>query len=118
MKDYNDLVSFFLRSGIAIAFLYAAMSSFLEPTSWIGFFPIWLTNIISGKILLILFSIYEIILALWLISNKRIYYAAILSAVTFILIILSNITALDIVFRDIPILFASMALAVMYYKKD
>ncbi len=104
------LVSFFLRLGIAAVFLYAAIASFLTPNNWIGFLPVWLRNIIPGMILLSIFSVYEIILSIWLLSGKKIYYASILSAITLSLIIVTNISQLDILFRDIAILFSAVAL--------
>ncbi|MEK6834735.1 MAG: hypothetical protein AABX61_00545 [Nanoarchaeota archaeon] len=104
-------VSFFLRFGIAFSFLYAAVSSFLNPNAWIGFFPIFLKDLIPNDILLILFSIFEIILALWLISNKAIFYASILASFTLLGIIIFNFSSFDIVFRDVTILFAAIALA-------
>ena len=111
------LVSFFLRLGIATVFLYAAIASFLTPSNWIGYFPVWLKNIIPGNILLFAFSSYEIILSLWLMSGKKTFYASILSSLTLILIISSNINELDILFRDIAILFSALAL-MMLNKND
>ena len=116
-KDERYLVCLFLRIGIAFTFLYAAISSFLNPGAWIGFFPGFATAIISANILLPVFSIYEIFLALWLFSNKKIYYAAIVSAITIFSVVIFNIGALDIVFRDIAILFSAIALAILT-KKD
>lgn len=107
------LASFFLRVGLAVVFLYAAVASFLEPTSWIGFLPQWLRNIADPNALLWLFSAYEVILALWLLSGKKTYYAAILSGLTLLAIIVFNMGALDIVFRDVAILFMAVALAVL-----
>lgn len=104
-------VSFFLRFGIAFSFLYTAVSSFLSPNSWIGFFPMFLRDLIPANILLLIFSIFEIILALWLISNKAIFYASILSSFTLLGIIIFNFSSFDIVFRDVTILFAALALA-------
>src|SRR3989344_6435365 len=94
------LVSFFLRLGIAAVFLYAAIASFLTPNNWIGFLPGWLKNIISGTALLVIFSAYEIILSLWILSGKKTFYAGILASITLFLIIITNITHLDILFRD------------------
>ena len=99
-------VSFFLRFGIAFSFLYASISSFLNPNAWIGFFPLFLRNLIPSNILLLIFSIFEIILALWLISNKAIFYASILSSFVLLGIIIFNFNSFDIVFRDVTILFA------------
>jgi len=116
-QDKLVLISFFLRLGLAIVFLYASISSFVTPTSWMGFVPLFIRNVIPGNIFLTIFSIYEIILSLWLLSNKKIYYASILSALTILLIIFPNISQLDIIFRDIPIFFSAAALAILNYKK-
>ena len=111
------LVSFFLRLGIAAVFLYAAIASFLTPNNWIGFLPQWLKNTIPATILLFAFSVYEIILSLWLISGKKIFYASILSSLTLFLIIITNITELDILFRDIAILFSAISLIILSDKE-
>jgi len=111
------LVSFFLRVGLALVFLYAAISSFLSPSSWIGFIPLFLRNLIDANLLLFAFSFYEIILGLWLLSNKTVFYASLLSALTILGIVISNLGALDIVFIDIAILFSAIALMILSYKR-
>ena len=108
--ENNKITSLLLRLGIAFSFFYVAIFSFINPTNWVGFLPSFLTNIISGDILLPIFSVYEIMLGLWLISNKKIFYASILSSITLLSIIILNFGALDIIFRDISILLASIAL--------
>ena len=109
--ENNKLISLLLRAGIAFSFFYAAIFSFVNPTNWIGFFPSFLTNLIPGVILLPIFSVYEILLGLWLISNKKIFYASVLSSMTLFSVVIFNLGVLDIVFRDISILFASIALS-------
>ena len=76
------LASFFLRIGLAVVFLYAALSSFLDPSAWIGFFPLWVQQNLPVTILLFAFSIYEILLALWLLSAWKAKEAAIVAAAT------------------------------------
>ena len=115
--DKLTLISFFLRVGLAVVFLYAAISSFLSPLSWIGFFPLWLRNIIPDTILLFTFSIYEFILSLWLFSSWRAYYAALFSGLTLLAIIAGNIGALDIVFRDVAIFLMAVTLAILHKEK-
>lgn len=110
------LISFLLRVGIANAFLYAAIAAFLDPFSWVGFMPSWIDAVIPRSILLSLFSTYEIVLALWLLSGKQIFRAATLSSVTLFFIILFNISSLDILFRDVPIFFAGLALITLVVK--
>lgn len=116
--DKEKLISLFLRLGIAITFLYAAIASFINPSVWASFFPLWMKNIVQENVLLTIFSVYEIILALWLILNRKIFYAAILTALTMVGIIVFNFGAFDITFRDISILFSSVALAVLDYDKQ
>lgn len=113
------LAEFLLRAGLAVVFLYAATASFLMPQNWIGFFPPWLRNIIPAEILLVVFSSFEIILALFLISGLKTFRAAAVSGIVLFLIIVFNLSVslLDIIFRDIAILFGALALAVLTYEK-
>ncbi len=111
------LVSFLLRTGLAITFLFAAIASFIEPDAWIGFFPEWMRTLLPETILLFGFSFYEAFLACWLLSNKKPFEAAVLSSLTLLLIILANVTVLYIVFRDVAIFFASLALAALHFNK-
>jgi|SRR3989344_1830641 len=115
MARYNKetLASFFLRLGLAVVFFYAAISSFLSPQNWIGFFP----RFLQVSWILTLFSVYEMILGLWFLSNKKVFYASILSALTLFFIVVFNITLLDVIFRDIAIFFMALALAALSYEK-
>lgn len=110
--DKKNLVNVLLRISIASVFLYAVVSATLNPDNWIGYLPQFLRNIFPAKYLLLSFSFYELILSLWILSGKKTFYAAIISAVTLLGIIVTNIGALDITFRDFAIFFAALALAV------
>jgi uncharacterized membrane protein YphA (DoxX/SURF4 family) len=83
----NNLSTLLLRIGLAIVFTYATVSSFKNPQDWIGYIPQFAKDAISGNILLKLFSIYELSLALWLLSGKYVKYAATLAAITLSVII-------------------------------
>jgi hypothetical protein len=111
------LVSFLLRTGLAVTFLFAAIASFIEPVAWIGFLPEWMRNLLPETLLLFGFSLYEMFLAFWLLSNKKPFEAAVFSSLTLLLIVLANMTVLYVVFRDVAILFAALALVVLNYKK-
>jgi len=121
MKNKNQLndriktSSFFLRSGIATVFLYAAIASFFQPDAWVGFFPFWLRNLISENFLLVSFSIYQLVLAGWLLSGKKIVFAAELSGLTLLSIIVANYGFLDVLFRDIAILFSAIGLIALHW---
>ncbi len=108
-------VSLLLRIGIAFSFIYVTISASLQPDAWIGFFPVWLRSAIpvSQNIFLGVWGVTEIVLAVWLLSGYRIFYAAILSAFTMAGIVIFNIGAMDIVFRDVSIMFSAIALAVL-----
>lgn len=117
MKDKKIyFVSILLRLSLSISFFYAAVSSFLNPTNWAGYIPIFLSTNLDAGIFLIIFSIYELILGLFLIFDCKTFYLSILSSITIFLIILFNINSLDIVFRDLPILIISITLTFLSIK--
>lgn len=106
----NNLPSLLLRIGLAFAYLYAAVAAFITPNNWIGFFPSFLTSLVPVNLLLTSFSIFEIVLALWLLSGKKVVWSALISAFMQASIVLVTLSGLDIVFRDVGLLFASLAL--------
>lgn len=112
------LISILLRTGLAISFFYAAISSLLNPAIWSGFVPDFLKFIISPKIFLSIHSAYELILGFLLMSDYKTFYLSILSAVTLFIIIIFNLNFLDIVFRDIGLLLMAIALMVLSYKTN
>lgn len=106
-----------LRIGIAVVFLYAAVAATLQPFNWIGYIPPVLRAIFPADLLLMGFSGFQVLLALWVLSGWKTLYAASLAAITFVAILVVNIGQIDIVFRDIAIFFAAVALAVGSTKK-
>lgn len=109
------LVSLFLRLSIASVFLYAAVGATLQPYNWIGFLPQFATNIIPASVLLPLFSLYQLILAIWVLTGWKTFYAGLLACVTLLGIIVANWGDVDVLFRDFAIFFAALALAAEYY---
>ena len=110
IKPNDKLVSLLLRLGLASVLLYAAISSFVTPSDWIGYLPHFMTARLSGTTLLHIFSAYELFLGLWLLSGKWRQLAALVSAATFAGIILTNLGVLAITFRDFTMVFAALAL--------
>jgi hypothetical protein len=102
-----------LQLGLAIVFLYAAISSLLSPLDWTGFLPTFLTGLAPSLMVLKILAVYEILLAVWLLSGRYLRYAAWLTALTLAGIILTNPTQLIVTFRDIGLLFAALALAAL-----
>lgn len=105
-----------LRISIAFTLLYAGISGFITPSSWVGFLPSFATNILHAETILIIFGVIEILVALGLLLMKNPFYPAILSALLVSGIIVFNIPQLSILFRDVPIVLMSIALAI-YYKQ-
>lgn len=109
----QTLAVFFLKISLAVVFLYAAISSFIEPQNWSGYIPAFVKAIIPVSIFLMGFSIVEIALAAWLLSGKFTRAAAIISSILLFSIIVFNTSLLEILFRDIAIFFAAIALAIL-----
>lgn len=116
-KDPTRLVSFTLRVALAIPLLYAAIAATLQPEAWVGFIPFFLRNIFPEALLLGAHALVDFTLALWLLSGWKTNYAAIFSSLNLAVIIVVNLASLDIIFRDIGLLLAAVALALLHYKK-
>jgi uncharacterized membrane protein len=102
-----------LRIGIAFAFLYAGVAGFIAPENWIGYFPPFVQHLAPAGLLIGLWGTAEIILALFLLFSKNVFWPALVAAALLLGVTVTNLALLDVVFRDISILFAALALAVM-----
>jgi len=121
MKN-EAVVSLLLRVGVAFSFLYAAVQSFRDPTSWIGFFPVFAQDLAEKTIgleqMLAVFSIVEIAVAIWLLSGWRGLQGGLVAAAMLGGIVATNLGAFDIVFRDVPIVFGALAYAVLSHRRN
>ena len=115
--DYSILASFILRVALAVPFLFVAIDATLQPDAWIGFVPFFLRNIFPEALLLGAHSLMNLVLGVWLLSGWRTRYAAVLSALVLLTVIVTNLPSLDIIFRDIGLLLAAVSLALLHYKK-
>ncbi|OGE84442.1 MAG: hypothetical protein A2846_02665 [Candidatus Doudnabacteria bacterium RIFCSPHIGHO2_01_FULL_49_9] len=114
----DRLISFLLRIGLASVFLYAALAAFMDPDTWANFLPKFLRDMFPDQIryFLMAFSLYELALVAVLLLDKFVYWAAIFSALTMVGILVFNAQGMDVIFRDVAIMFMAAALAVL--KKD
>lgn len=110
------LMSLSLRTGLAVVFFYAAISSLINSQNWTVFIPDNIEFILPKAIFLIIFSIYQFLLGILLLLNYKIFKTSILTSITLFMIILPNLLILDIIFRDIAILFMSITLNILTYK--
>ena len=115
MEKRLKLTLLILRVGVAFVFVYAAVSAYLDPDSWIGYFPTFLQGVVSDSLLLNSWGLVEIILAVWLISTKKPYIPSVLMTVALFGLIVSNLGALPIIFRDVAIMTTTLALSIWYH---
>ena len=111
--EKERLASVLLRIGIALTFLYASYSSLTNPTSWVGFVPDFVGNFIQVNLFLELFSYFQIALSVWLLSGYKMFYSGIVTVLVTLPIVILNPIQMDIVFRDITIIFAGLALTTL-----
>lgn len=113
----RDHVSLLLRVGVAFSLIYPAVSGFFTPDAWVGYFPAFVLTLLGSEEMLTYllhgFGILEIVLGLWILAGRNIFYPAVASTVILFLIVAFNISLLDILFRDIPIMLMALALALM-----
>jgi uncharacterized membrane protein YphA (DoxX/SURF4 family) len=108
-----DKARWVLRLGLVAVFGYAAVASLVSPSDWIGYLPQFAVHIIPANALLFGFSLYQVLLCIWLLSNKYARYAAIVAAVTMVGIIFADIQLFAVTFRDIAIASGAVALAIL-----
>ena len=113
MSNPTKLAILLLRIGLAITFLYASVSSLLWPEAWLWYIPVWLQNLLPSQIQLTVHAIFELTLAIWLLTGWKTFYPALLYALDLLIIILLNISAMDVIFRDFGLLFAAGSLAIL-----
>ena len=106
-KNYASLL---LRIGLGLVFAYAAVGSYRHPQAWVGYLPGFIANSSHALLALKFFTFYELVLAVWLFTGYYLKYAAIVTALTLVGIVLVNHRALDITFRDIGLIFSALAL--------
>lgn len=108
-----ELAKLLLRIGLASVFLYASAAATISPNDWVGFIPPFLQTILPAATFLMIFSLFQVVLAVWLLIDRYTRYAAILTGLTIAGIMMVNLGSLDVTFRDIGLIFAAAALAVL-----
>ena len=104
---------FLLRLGVAFAFLYPAINAFFDPYSWVGYFPSFVRDIAPELILLHLFGLIEIVIALWILSGKRIFLPSAAATAMLLVIVVFNLSDFQVLFRDVAIAAMALSLAVL-----
>jgi len=107
-----------LRWGIAFVFFYAAIDSLISPDTWAMYVPAFVTAIVSEKIFLTVFSLYQLVLAGMLFMGKKLYWVTLLATITLGAIVVVDFFVIDIVFRDVGLAFAALALFEMVKENE
>lgn len=115
MNSVNKNAILLLKIGVAFAFLYPAISSLIDPTSWIGYVPSWVGVFMPREIFLTLFSVFEILVAAGTLFLKSIV-PPILAGVTLLSIVAFNPSEFPVTFRDVAIACMAFALALVMRK--
>ena len=101
-----------LRVGVAIAFVYPPLHALSNPDSWVGYFPQFLLGAgLPPLVLLHSFGVIEIVIAAWILSGWRIEWPATAAAFMLAGIVAFNGAQFEILFRDLSIALACLALA-------
>ena len=111
------LVNLVLRIGVAFSFLFPPINALFDPYSWIGYFPRFVQGVLPDSVLLHGFGILEVIIALWILSGKRIFWPSLAAAAMLVVIVVFNPSQFQILFRDLSVAGMAAALAVLSYPK-
>ena len=107
-----------LRIGLAFSLFYAALSSLIDPMSWIGYFPQFVRDLAPSEALLTAgFSFVQLVVGGWILSGKDIFIPSVMAVAMLLGIILFNLSQMAVIFRDISILFMALALALANQKR-
>jgi uncharacterized membrane protein YphA (DoxX/SURF4 family) len=102
-----------LRLSVAFAFLYPPVNAVIDPYSWVGYLPSFMRDLAPEMLLLHVFGIVEVVLGLWILSGRRIFYPTLVAALLLLLIVVFNLGDFQVLFRDLAIAGAALALAAL-----
>ena len=106
-----------LRVAIAFAFLYPPIDSIFHPDTWISFFPQFVLGHVPDTTLLLGWGAVEVVIALWILSGKKIFLPSLAAALLLCMIVLFNLSLFEIVFRDLALALVAATLAWWSYKE-
>lgn len=113
MHTREAIAQLILRAGLAFAFLYPPINALTDPLSWIGYFPHFLRGFVPDPVLLHWFGIIEVVIALWILSGKYIFWPCLAAALMLLTIVVVDFQEFQVLFRDLAIAAIAIALAIM-----
>lgn len=112
------LAHILIRIGVATTLFYGAVAAFLAPSSWVGYLPDFALFFGPAEVLLGVWGIAEVALGVWIVSGWRIQIPAAITALSLMLVIAFNINQMSVLFRDIGVAFAALALVLLPSNDD
>ena len=104
--EYGKII---LRLSISVVFLWFGLNQLFNFSDWVGFVPVFLTSILSAKILVMINGSLELILGLFMLSGLYLRFSSFILAIHLFFISLSlGYTALAV--RDFGLAFATLAI--------
>ncbi len=101
-----------LRIALAFAFLYVAYGFWTNPSDWLGYIPAFVRDVgLSQEGLLMLIAGFHLVIGLWILSGWKIFIPSLIAALFLGSVVYFNQNQLDILFRDISLALAALALA-------
>lgn len=104
-----------LRAGLAFAFLYPPINALGDPFSWIGYFPAFTRGIVDDALLLHAFGVVEVVIALWILWGRYVFYPALAALMMLVGIVAFNTSEFQVTFRDLSIAAIALYLCIKHY---
>ncbi|MDO8517826.1 MAG: hypothetical protein Q7S26_00845 [bacterium] len=116
----QKIANLLLRLSIGFAFLYPPIDALFSPDSWVGYFPPFVYSAtqqlgISNLLLLHGFGVVEVVIALWILSGWKIFWPSLTAAALLCAIVIGNPSQFEVLFRDLSLAAAALALACLSY---
>jgi uncharacterized membrane protein YphA (DoxX/SURF4 family) len=99
-----------LRVGLAVVFAYAAIDAFRHPLDWTYFIPHFMTHTVSAATILHAVSVLQLIIAALLVVGVWLRVAAAAIVALLLGIVILNMSSFSIIFRDVGLAAAALAL--------
>lgn len=110
-RSFEEQLPWWLvRAGLAFVLSYAATSSFFHPETFARYFPSFMPATWATELLPV-FAVFEMLLAVGLMTDRFTYPASMLAGLTMVAIVVVNPDVFNVLFRNVAIACGAFALA-------
>ncbi|MES3005781.1 MAG: hypothetical protein V4664_02430 [Patescibacteria group bacterium] len=113
----QSLASLVQKIGLSLSFVYATLIAFFRPIEATSYYPrlsYWSTDITA---LVGIGGFLSLVMAVWIISNRKKFLANLIATALLSLAILINITKLHFILSVTPVLALALSLTIRYYPR-